>query len=119
MITKTITCITCPIGCEITVEGDGKTVASLKGAQCKRGETYAAAEYAHPERILTSLAKVDGAGVPLVAIRSAKPVPKDTLFQCMDVIRKIVLKAPVKAGDVVVPDICGTGVDMVATGEAH
>lgn len=113
-----VTCTTCPIGCEIAVEGDGKAIASMEGAACKRGETFATAEYTHPERILTSLVKVDGADVPLVPIRSAKPVPKDLLFKCMEQIRKVTLPKPVRAGDVVVADICGTGVDMVATGSA-
>lgn len=119
MAKTNITCITCPVGCEMVVEGDGKTIVSVEGAACKRGEQYAASEYTNPVRILTSLAKVEGAAVPLVAIRSNKPVPKGMLFQCMDVVRKIVLPKPVHAGDVVVADICGTGVDMVATGSAE
>ncbi len=118
MSKTTVTCITCPVGCLIAVDGDGTTVTSMEGAACKRGERYAAAEYAHPERILTSLVKVEGAGVPLAPIRSRKPVPKDMLFPCMAVIRAVVLPAPVHAGDVVIADICGTGVDMVATGNA-
>ena len=116
MANTTVTCTICPRGCDIVVQGDGKEVASMEGAACIRGEKYARAEYTHPERILTSLAKVEGADVPLVPIRSAGPVPKDLLFKCMETIRTVVLKKPVKAGDIVVADICGTGVDMVATG---
>lgn len=104
------------MGCAIVVRGDGKSIVSMEGAVCKRGESYATAEYTHPERILTSLVKVLGGEVPLAPIRSAKPVPKDRLFDCMQVIRGVTLPRPVKAGDVVVRDICGTGVDMVATG---
>ncbi|MDR1744128.1 MAG: DUF1667 domain-containing protein, partial [Planctomycetota bacterium] len=65
MSAKTITCTTCPVGCDIVVDGDGTTITSMEGAACKRGQEYAAAEYTHPERILTSLVKVDGAAVPL------------------------------------------------------
>lgn len=119
MAKTTITCTTCPAGCEIVVEGDGTTIARMEGAACKRGAQYATAEYTHPERILTSLAKVEGAGVPLVPIRSRKPLPKDLLFQCMNEIRALSLQAPVNAGDVVAANICGTGVDMVATGSAQ
>lgn len=118
MAITNITCTTCPVGCVVAVDGDGTSVASMEGAACKRGEKYATAEYTHPERILTSLVKVEGADVPLVPIRSRRPVPKDMLFKCMDVIRTVSLRTPVKAGDVVVADICGTGVDMVATGSA-
>ncbi len=115
---KTITCTTCPIGCSIVVEGDGTTVTSMEGAACVRGTKFATAEYTHPERILTSLVKVEGSEVPLAPIRSVRPVPKELLFQCMDEIRAVVLPKPVKAGDVVIANICGTGVDMVATGSA-
>lgn len=119
MSRTSITCTTCPMGCDIIVDGDGKAITSIEGAACKRGEKYAAAEYTHPERILTSLIKVEGAGVPLVPVRSRKPVPKNMLLQCMDTIKTVVLRSPVAAGDVVVADICGLGVDMVATGSAH
>lgn len=113
-----ITCIACPVGCDIAVEGDGTTPTSMRGAACKRGEKYAAAEYVHPERVLTSLVKIDGAGVPLVPVRSKRPVPKNMMMRCMEAIKTVVLRPPVKAGDVVVPDILGLGVDMVATGNA-
>lgn len=119
MSKTTITCITCPIGCDIVVDGDGKTVASIEGAACMRGVKYATAEYTHPVRILTSLAKVDGAAAPLVPIRSRDPVPKNMLFKCMEEIRRVALSGPVRAGDVVIADICGTGVDMVATGSVE
>lgn len=119
MAKTNITCTTCPVGCGIVVDGDGTTITLMEGAACKRGEQYATAEYTHPERILTSLVKVEGAAVPLVPVRSGQPVPKDMLFKCMEEIRKAVLPAPVKAGDVVVANICGTGVDMVATGCAR
>ncbi len=118
MSTTTITCTTCPIGCAIAVEGDGKTIMSMEGAACKRGLKFATAEYTHPERILTSLVKVEGSEVPLAPIRSVRPVPKELLFKCMDEIRAVVLPKPVRAGDVVIANICGTGVDMVATGNA-
>lgn len=119
MAKTNITCISCPVGCELTVEGDGENIVSIEGAACKRGEQYAKAEYTHPERILTSLVRVTGADVPLAPIRSNKPVPKNMLFQCMDVIRGVSLPKPVHAGDVVVADICGTGADMVATGSVE
>lgn len=118
MSEKIITCITCPLGCLVTVTGEGDRIDSMEGAACKRGEAYARNEFSHPLRILTSIVKVEGADVPLVAVRSSAPLPKEKMFQCMDEIRRVVLQAPVRGNDVVIADVCGTGVDIVATGRA-
>lgn len=119
MARTTIPCTTCPIGCDIAVDGDGVAIASMEGAACKRGEVYAQAEYTSPRRILTSLVKVEGAAVPLVPVRSRGPIPKSAIFTCMETIKGLILPAPMLAGDVVFADICGTGVDIVATGSAR
>ena len=112
---KEIICTVCPRGCHIQVEGEGDKVLSVEGQGCKRGLEYATAEFAHPVRILTTLVKLAGVQNDLLPVRSNKPVPKEKLFDCMDVIRATAVKAPVNRYDVVVADICGTGVDIVAT----
>ena len=117
-MTKDIICTVCPTGCTIHVEGENGKISKIEGFSCPRGKVYAENEFISPVRILTSTAKVKGAKTPLVAIRSKTPVPKDKLFDCMDEIRKLDLAAPVSRGDVLIKNICGTGVDIVATGEA-
>lgn len=112
---KEIICTVCPRGCHIMVEGDGDKVISAEGYSCKRGLEYANTEYAHPVRILTTLVKIDGVQSDLLPVRSNQPLPKEKLFDCMDVIRAASVKLPVKRYDVIVPNICGTGVDIVAT----
>ena len=112
---KEIICTVCPRGCHIMVEGDGENVLSADGYSCKRGLEYANTEYAHPVRILTTLVKIDGVLNDLLPVRSNKPLPKEKLFDCMDVIRATSVKLPVNRYDVIVSDICGTGVDIVAT----
>lgn len=111
---KEIICTVCPRGCHIQVEGEGDKILSVEGQGCKRGFEYASAEFAHPVRILTTLVKLDGQN-DLLPVRSNKPVPKEKLFDCMEVIRAATVKAPVNRYDVVVANICGTGVDIVAT----
>jgi CxxC motif-containing protein len=37
----------------------------------------------------------------------------------MEEINKVTIKAPVKIGDVVIKDVLGTGVDIVATRNIH
>ena len=114
---KEIICTVCPRGCRITVEGEGEIIQSISGFTCKRGETYAAAEFTHPVRILTTTVKIAGREDALVPVRSSKPIPKEKLFDAMDVIRSKTVSAPVRQYDVIIPDILGTGADIVATGD--
>ena len=112
---KEIICTVCPRGCHINVSGDGKKIDSLEGYGCKRGIEYATNEYTNPVRILTTTVKIKDAKFDLLPVRSTKPVPKDKLFDCMAVIRNASVSLPVKRYDVIVENICGTGVDIVAT----
>ncbi|MCI6640705.1 MAG: DUF1667 domain-containing protein [Pygmaiobacter massiliensis] len=116
---KLITCTVCPMGCRITVKGEGEKIVSVEGYTCPRGEQYARNEFVHPVRILTSTALVEGsASGPLVAVRSDKPLPKELLFDCMKEIHALHLTAPVHRKDVLIENILNTGVNIVATGEA-
>lgn len=112
---KEVICTVCPRGCHIIVEGEGETISSVEGYSCKRGLEYASAEFAHPVRILTTTVKLAGEEHDLLPVRSSAPVPKEKLFDCMNVIRSVEQPRPVKRYEVVVPNICGTGADIVAT----
>ena len=112
---KEIICTVCPRGCHITVDGDGKKAVSVEGYGRKRALTYAEPEYSNPVRILTTTVKVDGNENELLPVRSNQPVPQGKLFACMEIIKKTSVKLPVKRYDVIINDICGTGVDIVAT----
>jgi CxxC motif-containing protein len=114
---KEIICTVCPRGCHVTVEGEGEKILSVEGYSCKRGLEYASAEFAHPVRILTTTVKLAGNSSDLLPVRSNQPLPKEKLFECMDIIRQVSVKAPVARYAVIVPNICGTGVDIVATKE--
>jgi Uncharacterized protein with conserved CXXC pairs len=116
---KKIICIICPIGCNITVRGEAGIIESMEGYTCKRGEEYAQNEFTHPVRILTSTIKVESGNTPLVPIRSNKPVPKELIFDCMKLIRNHRIAAPVHSHDVLIPDIMGTGIDIIATGSVE
>ncbi len=112
---KEIICTVCPRGCHVLVDGDGKNVISIDGYGCKRGLTYAEAEYSNPVRILTTTVKVAGRENELLPVRSNMPVSQGKLFDCMEVIKKTTAQLPVKRYDVIVKNICETGVDIVAT----
>ena len=114
-----LTCIICPMGCSMEVEvetnADGnKKVLSVKDNGCKRGEQYAAKELQNPTRTLTSTIKVNGGVLPVVPVKTAGEVPKNMLLQCMEVVRRASCKAPVKRGDILLYDLLGTGINVIA-----
>lgn len=114
---REIICTVCPMGCHIMVEGENEKILSVTGNNCKRGEQYATAEFSHPVRILTTTMKTDSQKKPLVPVRSDKPVPKEKIMDCMEIIRQCKVKAPIQVYDVLVENICDTEINIVATGE--
>ena len=108
-----IPCIACPQGClaEITVK-DGEIV-SISGAQCKRGQEYVVQEYTDPRRVLTSTVQLqNGQWLP---VRSRGLVPKGLLFDIMLALRQVCPNPPVDIGEVILPNVLDTGVDIVAS----
>lgn len=116
MSAKTITCIGCPMGCRLTVALENGKVTSVDGAGCGRGAAYARQECVCPTRQVTTLARVRGRREPL-SVKTAQPIPKALVFACVEEIHRACVVPPVRIGDVVVQNVCGTGVDVVATME--
>lgn len=115
-MTRNIICVTCPMGCEITVElSDSGEVTSVTGNTCSRGKAYAINETTNPQRSLASTVRVEGGKYNVVPCKSAGALPKDKIFDCMQAINSACISAPVTLGDVLVENICGTGVNIVAT----
>ncbi len=111
-------CIACPRGCRLNAEISEKgEVVSVEGNSCKRGVTYAQNEVTRPVRQVTTTVRVKGCGSPLVPVRTSKPIPKNMIFEAVKILHGITLNAPVHNGDVVVKDILGTGVDIIAAGD--
>ena len=118
MKTRDLICIACPRGCSIKVTlDDAGEVLSIEGATCKNGEKYAHDEVTHPLRNLTSTVKVAGGIANVAPVRTNGDIPKELLFDAMKVINGVTVNAPVHVGDVVVKDILGTGIDVIATNE--
>lgn len=110
-----LTCIGCPMGCQLEVTLDNGVVTEVTGNTCKRGDDYARKEVTNPTRIVTSTVPVRGGKIAMVSCKTKSDIPKDKIFDCMKEINKIRVDAPVKIGDVLLKDICGTGVDIIAT----
>lgn len=112
---KEITCIICPIGCKLMVEYEDDTILDIEGFECKKGKKYASEELLNPVRTLTTTIVVKDGEIPLVSVKTAKPIPKDKLFEVMDFISEIEVNAPINIGDVLVDNVLGLNVDIVTT----
>lgn len=116
METRELTCIGCPLGCALRVElNDAGEVVSVLGNTCKRGEEYGRREVTAPVRMVTSTVRVTGGKAAVVPVHTATDIPKGKIFDCMDEIRNAVVAAPVEIGDVVIENVAGTGVSIVAS----
>ncbi len=107
---RNLTCIMCPLGCQLTVLKDGDNI-TVTGNNCKRGEIFGKEEVTCPMRIVTSSVKTEK-GVR--ACKTSKPVPKSMIFEVMKEIEKLRLKS-VKFGEVVIKNVLNTGADIVIT----
>ena len=112
---RNLTCISCPMGCPITVEMEGEEIISVTGNTCKRGEVYARKEVTNPTRIVTSTVKVLGGAADMVSVKTKGDIPKGKTFECVRALKGVEIEAPVHIGHVVVQNAAGTGVDIVAT----
>ncbi len=115
IILKELTCISCPLGCQIKVEMKDGEIISVTGNTCPRGDAYARKELTHPTRIVTTSVKVNGGGV--VSCKTKEDIPKDKIFDIVRELKSVTVDAPVHIGDVILSDAAGTGVDIVATSD--
>lgn len=114
-------CTTCPSECLLTVEvkrdanGTMAEVHSVTGNNCPRGDKFAHQELTCPMRALTTTVAVSGGGEALLPVRTAEAIPLELHAQAMDLIRGLVVNAPIRMGDVVLEDLLGTNIDLVAS----
>lgn len=112
-MTKKLTCIECPIGCEIEVTMENGKVISVAGNTCPRGKLYAEAEVVCPKRVVTSTVRsVSGEMIP---VKTDKPVRKDAIFEVMKKINETICRDGVKLGEVIFENICDDA-NLIVTG---
>lgn len=110
---KELICICCPRGCHLTVDDD----LNVTGNFCPRGEKYGKQEVSNPTRVVTSTIRISNAELPMCPVKTANPIPKGMIFDVMQSINNTQLHAPIHLGDVVIKNVCDTGVDVVSTRE--
>jgi len=108
---KELICITCPRGCRLQVDDN----MNVTGNFCPRGKTYAINELTHPVRVVTSTVKLINSIYPRVSVKTNNPIPKDKIFDVMNEINKVTLKAPVKIGDIAIKNVLNLNSDIVVT----
>ncbi len=112
---RELICIGCPLGCPVTVTMEDGAVTAVEGNTCKRGDDYARKEVTNPTRIVTSTVTVEGGSDVTVSVKTRNDIPKGKIFECVRALKGVTVKAPVHIGDVIVADVAGTGVDIIAT----
>ena len=114
-------CTTCPSECLLTVEverdADGHVaeVRSVTGNNCPRGDKFARQELSCPMRVLTTTVAVSGGDEALLPVRTAEAIPLELHAQAMSLIRGLVVKAPIHMGDVILPNLLNTNIDLIAS----
>ena len=108
---KEFICIECPKGCNLHVDDD----LNVTGNSCLRGKKYAINEVTCPKRVVTSTVCIDSKEVCRLPVKTSMEIPKDKMFDLIKILDNVKVSAPIKCGDVIIKNACGTGVDVVAT----
>lgn len=114
-------CIGCPLGCRLELEIGGTDDGScddafeVRGNSCKKGIEFARQEHVDPRRAVATTVAITGARWPRLPVKTSGSVPKALVGEVCRELRRVSVPAPVAMGDVLVVDILGTGVDVVAT----
>ena len=110
---RNLTCIVCPIGCQLSVTLEDGVVTEVTGNTCPRGKQYAIDECTNPVRTVTSTVRTVGGGV--IPVKTDRPIPKELMFDCMREIDRTVAALPAHIGDVVIENLLGTGANVIIT----
>ncbi len=112
---RNLICIGCPMGCSLEVTIDDKDVIEVKGNTCKIGAEYGKKECTNPTRVVTSTLKVNDGDIGMVPVKTERDIPKGKIFEAVKTLKGLTINAPIKVGQVLVENIAGTGVNLIAT----
>ena len=113
-MSERLTCVLCPIGCQIEAVRRGDAL-DVSGHECPKGLDFAGQEILHPMRNLAASVPLRGAAAHMVSVRLSAPVPRDLLRPILAEIASLRPEAPVRRGQVLIPDVLGSGADVIAT----
>jgi CxxC motif-containing protein len=112
---KHIVCISCPVGCRLTVYGEPDSEVIVTGNICHRGDAYGREEFSNPKRIVTATVKTSSKVVPYASVKTDKPLVKEEITGLLGALKGLRLSPPLRIGDVVILNYNLTGVNIVCT----
>ncbi len=112
---KEMICISCPMGCPLTVDYTQKKIQTIVGNRCNLGIEYAKKEIFNPERILTTTVRIKNGHLPLVSVRTSNPIPKNRIFDAMNLLSKVEIEAPITIGEKIIQNLFDLKVNIIAT----
>lgn len=107
-----LVCIVCPNSCKLSVEG-----GEVKGAKCARGIKFGKEEMTAPVRTICTTVKTTFKDTPVLPVRTKGDIPKARIFEFMKLVNGLTVNSKLKRGDVIIKDVLGTGVDVIATAD--
>lgn len=111
----TYLCTSCPLGCRLEVDVVDDDIVEIRGFECAKGKRYAKQEHTDPRRPVSTTVAVSGGLLPRLPVRTAEPVPKPAVLDVVRSLRQVTVHAPVTRNQVIVTDVAGIGIDIIAT----
>ncbi|QUH21215.1 DUF1667 domain-containing protein [Alkaliphilus sp. B6464] len=117
MEARDMVCIVCPLGCKLKVikNEESQNGYTVEGNKCFRGMNYGITEMTNPTRVLTTTVIISGSSIRRLPVKTSGPIPKHLIEEAMKIINEIEVKTPIKVGQVIIKNILGTGVDVIAS----
>ncbi|GIM29248.1 molybdopterin oxidoreductase [Clostridium polyendosporum] len=114
MVFKVI-CTVCPNGCKMNIHELSAGNYDIIGYRCEKGKKYAEQEITNPARILTATIKINNGFIKRLPVRSKESIPKNTILKIIEILKKVEIEAPVSVGDIIIENILGTGINIIAS----
>jgi len=108
---REMTCIVCPMGCQLEVNIENGEVTAVKGNTCPRGVKYAETECTNPQRMVTTTVLCENG--ELLPVKTDRPVKKEDVFKVMKTVNNYKAHLPIKIKDVIIKDVCGANIIAV------
>lgn len=117
---KEMICISCPIGCHLTVSYNENKVITNENIQvlnnkCPRGLIYGKEEILAPKRVVTATCAIDSELMNRIPVKSTGAIIKEEISGLLEELYRVRLKSPIKTGDVIISDYNKSGIDIVST----
>lgn len=110
-----LVCISCPMGCQMQLKIVGGAITEIEGNKCKIGPKYARQEFTDPRRMLSTTVACKNGLWPRLPVKTAEAIPKAMMGEIARSLHLLSVTAPVEIGEVIVENICDTGIKVVAT----